>query len=383
MEYRHVEKTGWDVSALSFGCMRFADLPTGAAAIRRAIELGVNYFDVSPAYGGPAEEVLAEGIKGLRDKIILTAKSSPGNGGDQLGEYNPETGFGIRTADEARRQIERSMAVFGVDHLDMYQFWACHSDNVFAEGLKKGGFMEGVLRAHDEGLFDYIGITSHSESDDIIHFIQDSPYEFDMVTLPLHPIDAGRTRALQFCADKGIGVAAMNPLAGGRLGRRTPLFDRLAADVGAETMAQAALRYVAHTPGVTTALNGITYAEHADQGVAAMNAGALSGEGASRLAEKLTETYAAVNVDNLCTACGYCGQCPKGIVIPRVLETFTDMRIPSTADPARHTLTEQLAAGAEGLDPSLCDACGRCESKCPNKIPVSRLMEAAAEVWPT
>ena len=382
MQYHHVEKTGWDVSTLSFGCMRFANAPTAATAVRKAIEVGVNYFDVAPAYGSPAEEFLAEGIKGLRDKIILTAKSSPGNGGDQLGEYNPETGFGIRTADEARRQIERSMEILGVDHLDMYQFWACHSENVFAEGLKKGGFFEGVLKAHAEGLLDYIGITSHSESDDIIHFIQDSPYEFDMVTLPFHPIDAGRTKAIEFCAERGIGVVAMNPLGGGRLGRHTPLFNRLAADAGAENMPRAALRYVAYTPGMTTALNGITYADQAVEGAAAMDAGPLPDRGAALLHEKLTETYAAVNVDNLCAACGYCGQCPKGIVIPRVLEAFTDMRIPSSAEQAKVDLAAQIAAGQEGLDPSLCDACGRCESKCPNHIPVSRLMEAAAEAWP-
>ena len=382
MQYHHVAKTGWDVSALAFGCMRFASATTGAAAVRKAIEVGVNYFDVAPAYGGPAEEFLAEGIKGLRDKIILTAKSSPGNGGDQLGEYNAETGFGIRTADQARKQIERSMEILGVDHLDMYHFWACHSENVFQEGLKKGGFFEGVLKAHSEGLFDYIGLTTHSQSDDVIHFIQDSPYEFDMVTLPFHAVDPGRIKAVEFCAERGIGVLGMNPLAGGRLGRHTSLFDRLAADAGAENMPRAALRYVAFTPGMTAALNGITYADQAAEGAEAMDAGPLPDGAAALLTEKLAETHASVNVDNLCTACGYCGQCPKGIVIPKVLASFTDMRIPSMAGAAKADIIALVAAGADGLAPSLCDACGRCESKCPNKIPVSRLMEAAAEVWP-
>ena len=216
MKYQLVPKTGWNVSKLSFGCMRFKDHDTAVEAVRKAVELGVNYFDVAPCYGGgTAEPFLGDGIKGLRDKAIITAKSSPGNGGEGLCDYNPKDGFGIRTADEARRQIERSMKLFGVDHLDMYQFWALHSEEIFKEGMKPGGFFESVLKAYEEGLFDYIGMTTHSQSADIIHFIKDSPYEFDMVTLPFHLLDAGRTEAIAYCAERGIGVVAMNPLGGG------------------------------------------------------------------------------------------------------------------------------------------------------------------------
>ncbi|MEI6809662.1 MAG: aldo/keto reductase, partial [bacterium] len=183
MKYKHVSKTKWDVSQLSFGCMRFHDESTAVDAVHKAIELGVNYFDVAPCYGnGSAEAYLAKGVRGFRNKIIVTAKSSPGNGGQDLCACNPETGFGIRTADEARREIERSMKILGVDHLDMYQFWALHSDLIFDEGMKRGGFMEGVLQAKEEKLFDYIGMTTHSGSDDIIRYLKESPYEFDMVT---------------------------------------------------------------------------------------------------------------------------------------------------------------------------------------------------------
>ncbi|MHC4563625.1 MAG: aldo/keto reductase [Planctomycetota bacterium] len=384
MEYRRVEKTGWDVSALGFGCMRFEDAETAAAAVRRAVELGVNYFDVAPCYcGSNSEAWLGAGLKGLdRSKLILTAKSSPGNGGMELCDYDPKGGFGIRTADEARRQIERSMELFGVDHLDMYHFWAVHSEVVFQEGLKKGGFFEGVLKAKEEGLFDYIGLTTHSEADEIIHFIDASPYEFDMVTMPFHPINAGRTKAIDYCAARGIGVAAMNPLGGGTLGRPIPLMKQLAGEAGAASMAQAALRFVAYTPGVTTALNGITLAEHAEEGATAMEAGPLADDARARMLERLAEAYESVNLNNLCSACGYCGQCPMGILIPKVLEAFTDMRIGSTAHVARDKVRDMLADGEEGWDPAECNACGQCEEKCPNRIPVSQLMEAAVRVWP-
>ena len=75
MNYHLIERTGWQVSSLSFGCMRFADDETAAAAVKKAVELGVNYFDVAPAYGGgSAEGRLGLGLKGLpREKVIVTA----------------------------------------------------------------------------------------------------------------------------------------------------------------------------------------------------------------------------------------------------------------------------------------------------------------------
>lgn len=384
MRYRRVEKTGWDVSILGFGCMRFHDADTARAAVHRAVELGVNYFDVAPCYcGSNSEAWLGEALKGLdRSKLIITAKSSAGNGGTELCDYDPKGGFGVRTADQARRQIERSMELLGVDHLDMYQFWALHSDNVFQEGLKKGGFLEGVLKAHQEGLFDYIGMTTHSEADDIIHFVKDSPYEFDMVTLPFHLVNAGRTKAIDYLAQRGIGVAVMNPLAGGLLTRKVPLMNELAAQAGAKSMTEAALRSVAYTPGVTAALNGITYVEHAEEGARAVAAGPLPDEAVAVLTRRLAEIYESVNPQHLCTACGYCGECPQGILVPKVLAAFTDMRIPSMADAARAKVAAKLAAGEEGWDPAACDKCRQCEEKCPNKIPVTALMEAAVQVWP-
>jgi len=383
MKYQRVPKTGWDVSKLSFGCMRFKDHDTAVAAVRKAIELGVNYFDVAPAYGGGnAEPFLADGIKGLRDKAIITAKSSPGNGGDGLCDCNPQAGFGIRTADEARRQIERSMKILGVDHLDMYQFWACHSDAVFAEGVKPGGFMDGVLKARDEGLFDYIGITTHSESDAIIRYLKESPYEFDMVTLPFHVLAATRTKAIEYCAERGIGVVAMNPLGGGRLGRPAVVFQKLARQLGLKSMTEGALRFAAGFDGVTTALNGITFAEQAVEGAAAVDRGPLSADAAARLKAGMEEIHKFVNPAHFCTDCGYCGECPEGLVIPTVLGLYTDLLVPSSAESAYAAIQKRRAAGEAGLDPAACTACKMCEGKCPNHIPVSQLMAAAVERWP-
>ncbi|HHW09820.1 MAG TPA: hypothetical protein GXX29_07595 [Firmicutes bacterium] len=383
MKYKFIPKTKWHLSALAFGCMRFKNEETAIAAVRKAIELGVNYFDVAPAYGrGTAEAYLGKGIAGLRDKVIVTAKSSPGNGGTELGEYQPERGFGIRTADQVRWQIERSMRILGVDHLDLYQLWSCHSPTVFQGAIMPGGFLDGVLKAKEEGLVDYIGLTTHSPAADIIRYLKESPYEFDMLTIQFNPLNTAQRPVLEYCAERGIGVLAMNPLAGGRLARPAPILRRIAAEAGCASMVEAALRFIIGQSDLLAALNGITYAEHAVQGAAVVEKGPLPPESEEKLVAGLNELYRSIDLQQLCTGCRYCGECPQGILIPEVLELFTNLRIPSLAEEARQGLAEKRAAGLSGYDPAACVACGQCEQKCPNKLPVSQLMAAAAGLAP-
>lgn len=381
MEYKQIGKTGQQFSVLSFGCMRFSDDDTAAAAVKKAIELDVNYFDVAPAYcGGASERRLGLGLKGCdRSNLIITAKSSPGNGGDGIGEnYSPETGFGIRSADQARKQIERSMEIIGVDHLDVYHLWACHGPAVFEEAMKPGGFMEGVIKAKSEGLFDHIGWTGHMDADGIIKILKE--FEFDMVTIPFHLRDTSRRKAIEYCAERGIGVIAMNPLAGGGLAQPLPVLKSIAASLGFESMTEAALRYLASYPGITTVLNGITIADHAIEGASAISKGEISADTMALLETRVNELYA--NVKHFCSACGYCGECPEGILIPKVLDIYANLQIPSLADLALADLSEKLAAGPVGYDPSLCVACKSCESKCPNSLPISNMMSDAAVNWP-
>jgi len=383
MNYRIVPKTNWKVSELSYGCMRFRDEATAIEAIHQAIALGVNYFDVAPLYGGGTAEVyLGKGLAGLREKVIVTAKSSPGNGGDEVGNYDPANGFGIRTADQARRQIERSMKILGVDHLDVYQFWALHSDAVFEEGMKPGGFFEGVLKAKAEGLFDYIGLTTHSLSADIIRYIKTSPYEFDMVTLPFNLLDPRRTEAIAYCAERGIGVVAMNPLAGGQLGKTIPVFQELATRAGCESMVEAALRFVISQSGAVTALNGITFGEQVTQGTEAILKGALPVEIQGPLLAELGELYATIPGNRLCTQCRYCGECPEGILIPEVLEQYTYLQIERMKSAAQVQIHEMRAADPVGYQPAQCSAYRQCEEKCPNRLPISGMMAHAATMWP-
>jgi predicted aldo/keto reductase-like oxidoreductase len=240
--------------------------------------------------------------------------------------------------------------------------------------------MDGVIKAKEEGLFDYIGLTTHGDNDEIISYMKESPYEFDMVTLSFNFRNTDRSRAIEYCASRGAGVIAMNPLGGGRIIKPSPAQLRIAREAGFETLVDPALRFVAYYPGVTAALNGITYAAHVVEGVAAIEKGPLPKSVKDLLVARIQELHS--NVKHFCTACGYCGECPMGIAIPELLEIYSGLLVPSLSADARQAYVARVTDGAKGLDPATCTACKQCEQKCPNKIPISQLMEAARNIVP-
>ena len=145
MKHRRLGKTGLQVSQISFGAsalggvFREVDEATAIEAVHTALELGINYFDVAPAYGGlRAEAVLGKALKGVpREDYILSTK---------VGKYTDPERYGHDEFDYSRDRIRRSvtdsMGRLGVDHLDIvhlhdfdYQGQA-HADQALGEGLQ-------------------------------------------------------------------------------------------------------------------------------------------------------------------------------------------------------------------------------------------------------
>jgi diketogulonate reductase-like aldo/keto reductase len=110
------------------------------AAVRLAVESGVNVIHTSPTYGESCRRV-AKGIEGLRDRVILNVKI-----------------FGS-SAEMAREQLESSLEMLDTDIIDIAQFRI--TEDLFDGGIsKEGGF--GVLEeAKEAGSVGHIGITDH------------------------------------------------------------------------------------------------------------------------------------------------------------------------------------------------------------------------------
>ena len=119
MNYRELGRTGWRVSVVSFGSWAIGsqwgdvDDRESLAALHRAVDLGVNFFDTADVYGdGHSERLLARLKRERREEIIIATKA-----GRRL---NPHVASGY-TAENLTAFVERSLQNLEVEALDLVQ----------------------------------------------------------------------------------------------------------------------------------------------------------------------------------------------------------------------------------------------------------------------
>jgi len=117
MKYRLLGRTGLSVSEVGVGGAGIGQVwgaTTDAECIRlvrRAVELGINFFDTSPMYGrGKSEEILGHGLDGLRDRVYIATKVRLQSAED-LADM----------AGAVRRSVEQSLRRLRTDHVDVLQ----------------------------------------------------------------------------------------------------------------------------------------------------------------------------------------------------------------------------------------------------------------------
>jgi len=133
-------RTGLMVTRLGIGGA-YCKTPDGYI---KALDCGVNYIDTARLYEeGNDEKVIGEAIKGRREKLILATKTLK------------------RDAEEARKDLETSLEMLGTDYIDIYQLHHLNTEPEREQALAKGGALEAVQKAREEGLVRYIGVTGH------------------------------------------------------------------------------------------------------------------------------------------------------------------------------------------------------------------------------
>jgi L-galactose dehydrogenase len=122
MKQKRLGKTNFSVSALSFGASSLGgvfhdvDETEAIATVHAALEAGINYFDVAPAYGATrSETVLGKALKGVdRSRYRLSTK---------VGKYTAPGAYGEDTLDYSRSRIrasiDESASRLGTDYFDM------------------------------------------------------------------------------------------------------------------------------------------------------------------------------------------------------------------------------------------------------------------------
>ena len=358
MKYRPLGKTGLQVSALAMGCMRLpADDPDLAAQlVDEAIAAGINYFETTRGYiGGRCQHLTAGGLKGRSRGLIVSGKAG----------VNEET-----TADSYRQEIELQMSILGVDYLEFFQVGWFGLDRL--EVLtKKGGALEALRKAQDEGIIGHIGFTGHDKPENFTKLVETGI--FDSLTLSYNLLNRSYESTIARAGELGVGVVVMGPVGGGLLAAPSETLRKLIPG-GSSTTAAAALTFVLGNPGVSCACSGMNTFEQIRENVATVDAfNGLSSSEWSQVKVILDEFH---NLrERFCTSCGYCMPCPHGVDIPGNFKIYNYDRVYGLRD---------WAHGQYGnMDPSkradCCTECGECEPKCPNEIPIREQLQMVRE----
>ena len=352
MRYRPFGKTGLNVSALSFGCMRLGEDTTyNTQLISRAIDQGVNYFETTRYYlGGTCQHRTAPGLVGKTAGVIISGKE--GIGPDQ-------------TAYRFRKEIERQLDILGLTHFKFFQVgW-------FAWGnmqhlLKRGGVLEAIRSAQNEGLIQHVGFTGHDSPENFIKCIETGL--FNSLTVPYNLLNRQYEPTIKRAGELGVGVVAMCPVAGGMLSFESDkLKEALKMDLPTTEMA---LRFVLSNPNVSTACSGMNRMEQLEQNVRTVKEFQPGSVDFGAMCEGLDRLRATLG-DRFCTACRYCVPCPQGVDIPRHMEIYRNWKCFGLSDAPQ----SGLKAVPEEQSAARCDECGACEKKCPNTLEIRSMLK--------
>jgi hypothetical protein len=159
--------TGHQSTRVIFGAAALGGMSQSRAdaTLAEMSDYGINHIDTAASYGA-AEDRLKPFLADHRSDVFLATKT------------------GERTGDAARRELERSLERMGVDHVDLIQLHNLVEDAEFEVAHGPGGAVEALVRARDEGLVRFIGVTGHGTRIAGMHLRSLERFAFDSVLAP-------------------------------------------------------------------------------------------------------------------------------------------------------------------------------------------------------
>ena len=373
MLYRKLGRTGIEVSVLGLGCMRFplrnvsGGVPTSLEQnkeideeqaiemIRHAIVHGINYFDTAyPYHGGKSEPLLGKAVKGHREKIMIVTKLPV---------------WLVQKEDDFERYFNEQMERLDTDYFDVYLIHGL--DRKLWERVRELRLLDALERVLAARRVRHVGFSFH-DNVRIFKQIVDG-YDWAICQIQYNYFDrnyqAGR-EGLEYAASKGLGVVVMEPLRGGKLTNKIPdqvqkIWD---LSVPKRTPVEWALRWIWNHSEVSTLLSGMSSMSQLKENIKIANdvRPFLLSTKDLELIDRVTEIYRKMRVVD-CTACSYCMPCPQGVNIPLNFTLYNDTSVFEALGNAAMRYNEMLSPEQRASE---CAACGECEERCPQHIPI-------------
>ena len=258
MQYKILGRTGLKASVIGYGgavlgipyylaCEDTADpsmQATYVAAMRSAVDLGINYFDTAPSYGdGISELVYGRALEGCRDRILLASKVTHSI-----------------TPDEIQASVERSLRRLKTDYLDLIQFHGGYFNGGQVDRILDGGALERLERLKEAGKARFIGVTAELASGALEKLL--ATERLDVLQIRYNLVSQQSCARLGQC--QGIvavakqfqmGIVTMRTVTSGFIQRLLTREFGQAIDV--EAVTRMCLNYVLSTPEIDVALVGM------------------------------------------------------------------------------------------------------------------------------
>ena len=200
MPTRNLGRTGYRVGLFSLGGQAQIEQPDNedraVSIVERALDLGVNYLDTAAAYGGTArwsQRYIGTVLKRRRAETFLTSKTHD------------------RTRDGSLRLLEESLRLLNTDHLDLWQLHNVMRLDQIEQIFAPGGALEALVRARDEKMVRFLGITGHFDPAPLMEGIRRFP--FDTVLMSLNAADRHQMsfagELLPLAVERQMGIIGM------------------------------------------------------------------------------------------------------------------------------------------------------------------------------
>ena len=318
-------KTELMVGASSFGALPVQRLSTEDACklLRKAYELGMNYFDTAHGYTD-SEEKIGLALSDVRKDIIISTKSP------------------AKEKKTLLEQVQMSLERIKTDYIDILQL---HNPDILPDPEDPDSTYGGLLEAKKKGWVRHIGITNHSLAR-AVAAVKSGKYE--TIQYPFSSLATDEEVELtRLAKQEDVGFIAMKGLSGGLI-----------------TNAATTFSFIKQYDNVVP-IWGIQRESELLEFIEMEKNPPAYDDAMKALIEKDRRELAG----NFCRGCGYCKPCPAQIDIP----TMARMSLLLRRSPYQRYMTEEFREKMLVIEQ--CRHCGACMSRCPYHLNTPELLQ--------
>lgn len=370
---KYFDYKGEKISRLGFGCMRFKtldddngkiDKERSSKIILEAIDKGLTYIDTAyPYHDGMSEKFVGEFLEenNLREKIQLTTKLPC---------------WLVKEYDDFYKILNEQLDNLRTDHLD---FYLLHSLDIkrFRQMVDLNAF-DFLNDIKEKGLVKNVGFSFHDEYPAFEEIIKSYPW--DLCQIQLNYLDINYQAGMKgynLAKDMGIPMVIMEPVKGGRLANPPEEIRNSLKEFTDLSPAQEALKLPLSLDNVMVVLSGMNDIDQVRENLeiaseVSYNSLTKEDESFYENARKIYKSREQIG----CTACEYCLPCTVDINIPKVFGLWNKAYLYDEEEISKTDYQEYLK---DGVSPTECIECGKCEGICPQNLEIIEGLKKADE----